>query len=66
MDMPGAVRFAHRIRGAAANLSCNELSRIAAECETAAENNDGEKVAEGATRIDNAFRAASKELEALL
>lgn len=65
-DMPSAERFAHRIRGAAANLSCNEISRIARECETAAHDNDAGKTRNSRKQLDEAFRSASKILEALL
>ena len=64
-DWAAAERFAHRIRGASANLSCNELSLRAAECETAAQRLDGKKVEDGSERLREAFRAVREVLEAL-
>jgi PAS domain S-box-containing protein len=65
-DMPSAERFAHRIRGAAANLSCNEISRIARECEIAAHDKKAGETRDSRKRLEESFRSASKILEALL
>ena len=65
-DLQSAERSAHRIRGAAANLSCNELSGIAGECEAAAQKGDIEKIEDCSKRIGGAFCSASGILEALL